>query len=620
MARVTFSIVPPPPALLPSGIAFGGMLGLGADCAKAMKTRSTGSGDLLSIKQATKYNCVHGEMVRASCRRLQPLICALLLPLQYVSLSTNPMDSYFSVKINTLTLKDLINWFTLGNGDKLPLDKYEDMLATTGFPAGIAMSYAMQEVDLPGGGQIPSGIAFTGMLDLFGYSAFLKLEVDPKAAKFFGLCEVDPINWGYLALTRSATDSARGPIFKVDISVAKRTLEFDLEGNLKIWGVSAYAKLQVIVPCRKCFWPAWSFEDLLNLPCADAPVFTGEHFHRVSGTFLWNASSVMHSFMYYTGCSCQCCCRVSLEASNLPFGKNFNAKQFNKSKFQFKMQLMGPALRMIKSMAKSFIKQITDGIKSLTAGSDTASSSDMIAELGMSEGQATAVADWYAQYADLGEGEFIECISTDCREDRHALSLGDRLGEAYAHSMTGQRKLLHTKKPHSGDDSIGESFGRRRRKRKQENEGSTKEDQEREPEEEGGAATKRGAGEKCKKNRQCKSGTCKGNAGGMRTGKCTAPAEETGKKAGGATCRQNDECESGTCSGNRMGMKAGKCSESTGGEEAHEYGGSEVAVKAEASLRRRSSTPLYHEKRFKAPCIIVSSYSKTRIALNVLHL
>lgn len=85
------------------------------------------------------------------------------------------------------------------------------------------------------------------------------------------------------------------------------------------------------------------------------------------------------------------------------------------------------------------------------------------------------------------------------------------------------------------------------------------------------------AGEACSKNRECQSGTCKGNAGGLKKGKCTAPDsadttdstdttdgtaaehEPVPKKAQGEKCKDNEECASGRCKGNLGGVRTGKC-------------------------------------------------------------
>lgn len=73
---------------------------------------------------------------------------------------------------------------------------------------------------------------------------------------------------------------------------------------------------------------------------------------------------------------------------------------------------------------------------------------------------------------------------------------------------------------------------------------------------------KKGGGEKCRKNKECASGTCKGNWGGVRNGKCTAPPRKGsiyGKKRHGEECRKNAECVSRECDGNMHGLKAGTC-------------------------------------------------------------
>jgi len=77
---------------------------------------------------------------------------------------------------------------------------------------------------------------------------------------------------------------------------------------------------------------------------------------------------------------------------------------------------------------------------------------------------------------------------------------------------------------------------------------------------------KKGKGATCRKNKQCASGTCAGNGGGWKNGKCTDPPRERsknknrdGKKRHGEECRKNVECVSGECDGNMHGMKSGTC-------------------------------------------------------------
>ena len=66
-------------------------------------------------------------------------------------------------------------------------------------------------------------------------------------------------------------------------------------------------------------------------------------------------------------------------------------------------------------------------------------------------------------------------------------------------------------------------------------------------------------GSVCKKDVECESGTCKGNWGGRKSGKCTLPTPDARSKPGGSVCKKDVECESGTCKGNWGGRKSGKC-------------------------------------------------------------
>lgn len=228
------------------------------------------------------------------------------------------------------------------------------------------------------GGKIPAGVSFAGKFNVFGYKSFLKLQVSFDEQVFLVVADMDPIDWSIIKMTRNFSDRKKGPKFCVDIKVNDLAINIDIEGYLEVWGMGAYAKLQ-ISPAK--------------------------------------INTVIEVDMFGLNCM------LSMQAT-LPFEAGMTASSFLKSKFEYGLQIKGPALKLGAKLAKTVKERIVNSIKRLTGGAESTRASAR-ADLGISEEEGTAVANWYLQYDDLGEDEFMHCLSTECRHD--ALT---QLGEA----------------------------------------------------------------------------------------------------------------------------------------------------------------------------------------------
>lgn len=85
---------------------------------------------------------------------------------------------------------------------------------------------------------------------------------------------------------------------------------------------------------------------------------------------------------------------------------------------------------------------------------------------------------------------------------------------------------------------------------------------------------------------------------GAKEGKCSKALP---KKNGEETCRKNKECKSGICEDNKGGLTNGVCVNTPDPETMKKFArSSEIVQKSEGSLRRRSSTATYLTHRAKA--------------------
>jgi len=201
----------------PIRYVFGGAVGMGSECHLAMKkgNMSKRAGELVATK-GKQFKCFYGRVV-------------------FSLHTTNPKATFFGVQISRLMLPDLVDFVGSVAGVKLDVSKWGPLLTTTGFPVGLAMSFALRTMFAPGGYVIPGGFAFTGKMVFLGWSGFAKIQFAPIERRFLLLMEMTPVKLGggLLRIQRSKRDESNGPKCIVVLNLPFKKLANLLKGGAK---------------------------------------------------------------------------------------------------------------------------------------------------------------------------------------------------------------------------------------------------------------------------------------------------------------------------------------------------------------------------------------------------
>ena len=74
-------------------------------------------------------------------------------------------------------LPDIVDFFSYAIGQPVDISGWGKFFKQTGFPKGLAMSFATITQFAPGGFEIRAGISFTGRMTVMGWNGFLKLKL-----------------------------------------------------------------------------------------------------------------------------------------------------------------------------------------------------------------------------------------------------------------------------------------------------------------------------------------------------------------------------------------------------------------------------------------------------------
>ena len=148
-----------------------------------------------------------------------------------------PIENFFQGSFTSLTLPDLLAAFAYRPSLPKPLREI-------GFPQGMTTSFAFKSKVLPNGITIPRGYVLKGMLKIL----FFEADADVKIS-FNGIyvdLTVKPFKIGKSGLVEvSGRNSRSGPRIFVDVGWNPPRAFINIEGRLKVLGITAYTNLTV---------------------------------------------------------------------------------------------------------------------------------------------------------------------------------------------------------------------------------------------------------------------------------------------------------------------------------------------------------------------------------------
>ena len=166
--------------LVPNQLAFGGVLGLGPKCKQIMKPKKRKTSLKARKKKGKKRRKRRkrrNTMLGDSMSSAKGCVSAVV----YVGLDAiDPTGNYFSARFSRIMLSDIVRW-AMPNAKLGGISKFMD---STGFPDGLAASFAHQEQILGMDGTIPAGFAFAGTMQVMGYKGKVAVLINKAAGTF----------------------------------------------------------------------------------------------------------------------------------------------------------------------------------------------------------------------------------------------------------------------------------------------------------------------------------------------------------------------------------------------------------------------------------------------------
>ena len=148
-----------------------------------------------------------------------------------------PIENFFQGSFTSLTLPDLLAAFAYRPSLPKPLREI-------GFPQGMNTSFAFKTKVLPNGITIPRGYFLQGMLKVLFFEAYADVKLS-----FNGIyvdLTVKPFKIGKSGLVEvSGRNSNSGPRIFVDVGWNPPRAFINIEGRLKVLGITAYTNLTV---------------------------------------------------------------------------------------------------------------------------------------------------------------------------------------------------------------------------------------------------------------------------------------------------------------------------------------------------------------------------------------
>ena len=159
----------------------------------------------------------------------------------YIGVSIiNPIENYYYVKFNRITMGSLLKAFKIST--KLPRP-----LAESGFPHGFLSSFSVLGKEFPQVRvSIPSGYRLKGTLNILGLQGSVDITIGlPKLIDIN--VALPPIRIGrILAMYASPSNSRRGPYLKVKVqSIPRFLVHIEARGYLKVLGISIETRLKI---------------------------------------------------------------------------------------------------------------------------------------------------------------------------------------------------------------------------------------------------------------------------------------------------------------------------------------------------------------------------------------
>ena len=148
-----------------------------------------------------------------------------------------PIENFFQGSFTSLTLPDLLAAFAYRPSLPKPLHEI-------GFPQGMNTSFALKTKVLPNGITIPRGYFLKGMLKILFFEAYADVKLNLNG--IFVNLTVKPFKIGKSGLVEvSGRNSNMGPRIFVDIGWNPPRAFINIEGRLKVLGITAYTNLTV---------------------------------------------------------------------------------------------------------------------------------------------------------------------------------------------------------------------------------------------------------------------------------------------------------------------------------------------------------------------------------------
>ena len=159
----------------------------------------------------------------------------------YIGVSIiNPIENYYYVKFNRITMGSLLKAFKISTNLPRPL-------AESGFPHGFLSSFSVLGKELPQVRvSIPSGYRLKGTLNILGLQGSVDITIGlPKLIDIN--VALPPIRIGrVLAMYASPSNSRRGPYLKAKVqSIPRYLVHIEARGYLKVLGISIETRLKI---------------------------------------------------------------------------------------------------------------------------------------------------------------------------------------------------------------------------------------------------------------------------------------------------------------------------------------------------------------------------------------
>jgi len=148
----------------------------------------------------------------------------------------DPTNNYFYGSVNRLVIGQFLKIVFGVNG--IP-----PLIAESGFPRGLMMSFGFKETRTPAGDMVYPGFYMKGSLQILGFGGDAEVQLSPERNKIS--VALTPFKVGCIQFSRNKGDTANGPYFLVDMVTAPFSFRGEMEAYLKLAIFEFYAKIAV---------------------------------------------------------------------------------------------------------------------------------------------------------------------------------------------------------------------------------------------------------------------------------------------------------------------------------------------------------------------------------------